>query len=412
MRALRYFKARLKSHVKSAPTVIAVSFTTAVAIAILAFALIKSVTQSESAVSIFKIGVAGDVDQKYIGLAIETMNNLDDSRFAIEFEPMDEDAAIGALSSGEIIGYMVIPPGFIEGAARAEFIPITFVTEGSEGALAEAIVSEFMYVAEHIADETQRSVFGADRYMTENRIPWADRDLLTDDFALTFAEIALRRNEVLDIRIVGEREVSTGEYYFSAFVLLFALLFGVGCASHVVRRDESLPRLLRSGRVGAIGQTLSECGAFFIFSYVHVAAVVLLGGFVVTASGVSFAFGNADFGEFAAFALALAPAVLMIASAQLFLYECARSLVPGVLLQFVAAISTAYVSGFFYPSSFFPVTVRKIADALPGGVAFGYAKGLLSTDAASYVPWLFCYAALFIALTAIVRKIRIGGDES
>ena len=412
MRGFRYFRARLKSHVKSAPTVIAVSFATAIAIAILAFALIKSVTESDTSGALIKIGVTGDLEQRYIDIAVDTMNNLDDARFSVEFVTYDEDEARSALSSGSIVGYIIIPPGFTDGAASANFIPITFVTEGNEGALVEAIVGEFIGVAEHVADETQRATFGADRYMAERGIPWADRDPLTDGFALEYASIALRRNTTLDIKLVGDNKISTGGYYFSAFVLLFALLFGVGCASHVVRRDESLPRLLASGRVGVFRQSLAEGGAFFIFSYVHVAVVVLLGGWVVSASGVGSVFGGATFGDFAVFALGLAPAILMISSAQLFLYECTRSVVPGVLLQFVAAIATAYVSGFFYPSSFFPVTVRKIADALPGGVAFSFAKGLLTAGASEYVPWLLCYTALFVIGAATVRKIRIGGDES
>ena len=412
MRGFRYFRSKLKSHIKSAPTVIAVSFATALAIAILAFALIKSVTESDTSGALIKIGVTGDLEQRYIDIAVDTMNNLDDSRFSVEFLTFDEEGAADALSSGSIVGYIIVPPGFTDGAARAEFIPVTFVTEGNEGALVEAIVGEFLGVAERVADETQRSTFGADRYMAEHGVPWEQRDPLTDGFALEYASIALKRNTTLDIKLVGERKLSTGEYYFSAFVLLFALLFGVGCASHVVRRDESLPRLLSSNRVGALRQTVSETGAFFIFSYVHVAVVALLGGFVITASGVSSVFGDATFGKFAAFALGLAPAILMIASAQLFLYECARSVVPGVLLQFVAAITTAYVSGFFYPSSFFPITVRKIADNLPGGVAFTYAKGLLTSGSASCVPWLLGYTALFLLAAAAVRRIRIGGDES
>lgn len=410
MKGFKYFAARLKSHVKSSPAVIIVSLITAIAIAFAAFAAARSIISSEDR-RLFKIGVVADMTQKYMDLAFDTMNNLDDTRFAVEFEAMEEERAKSALSSGEIVGYLVVPDGFIDAAAAAEFIPATFVTEGGEGALVQALVSEFIGVAERLADETQRSVFGADRYMYERGVKWAVRDPLTDGWALTFAEYLLARNGTLRVTLTGERDASTGEYYFSAFVLLFAMLFGVGCVSHMVRRDEALPRLLSARRVGAVRQTAAEAASYFIFSFAFLAVVTLLAGAVVTLSGASGFLGGRNFGDFALYALRLAPASLMISCAGLFMYECTRSSAPAVLLQFVAAIGTAYITGFFYPSSFFPVTVQKIASALPGGAAFSYAKALFTGGAQEYILPVALYAALFFFAACAVRKIRIGGES-
>ena len=107
----------------------------------------------------------------------------------------------------------------------------------------------------------------------------------------------------------------------------------------------------------------------------------------------------------------MAPAAAMISSMQLFLYECVEGTVSGVLLQFVAAISISYISGYFYPSGFFPATVQKIALALPGGAAFSYAKRAFAGEVTSgYLLPVLGYTVLFTVLCAVVRKIRLRGD--
>lgn len=414
MKALRYFLTRLKCHIKSAPIVILVSLLTAGAVAALGVAIVKNNAERDDGEKLLKVGVVGDMSQRYIELVIDTMKNLDDSRLSIDFVVMEEDDAKDAVRSGEVIGYLIIPDGFVDAAARAEFISTTYVTEGADTALGDALIAEFMQVAEKLADAAQSSVFGAERYMFDRGATWETADKLTDGFTLRYAEYMLKRNAVLDINIVGEAAtVPLGAYYFSAFVLFFAMLFGIACASHLVRRDQSLPKLLSSRRLGATRQVVCEFAAYFIFSFIFLFVITVLGGAVVSDESVASLTGGKTLGDFALIALSLAPASAMIAAAQIFLYECASGVVGGVLLQFTAAISTAYISGYFYPSAFFPATVQKVARVLPGGVAFSYAKGLFAEGKTSSgaLPFLLLYTALFIALASVVRKIKTGGDE-
>ena len=189
------------------------------------------------------------------------------------------------------------------------------------------------------------------------------------------------------------------------------MLFGIGCAAHLVKKDMSLSKLLFSRKVGAVRQTVSENAAYFIFMYAFVFILLVLGGAVLSQRATSGLFGGADFKAFVMFALKMAPAVLMISSMQIFLYECVDGVVGGVLLQFVTAISIAYVSGYFYPSSFFPQSVQKFALITPGGVAFSYAKrAFVGSGAEKYLIPVLAYAVMFMALSALIRKIRLGGD--
>ena len=84
MKSLKYFFTRLKAHVKASPAVIAVALLTAVTVAAAASAVIKNAADSDNPDKMFKVGVTGATDQRYIDLAMDTMRNLDNSRFSIE----------------------------------------------------------------------------------------------------------------------------------------------------------------------------------------------------------------------------------------------------------------------------------------------------------------------------------------
>lgn len=412
MRGIKYFFSRLKSHIKASPVVVLVSLLTAAAAAFAAFALIKNAENSKENEKAFTCGVVGDMTQRYLLLAIDTLNNLDDSRLSIQFEVMEEDEARGALESGDIIGYLRIPDGFIEAAARAEFIPAEYVSEGLDTALGDSVVAEFIKIADSLADYAQRGVFGAEAYFADRGVPWSRLDGVSDVWTARYIAYLMNRTNVLDIRNTSEEAVPVGGYYFSAFALLFAMLFGVGCAAHLVKKDYSLPKLLASRRIGAVRQILCELLAYFIFLYFFLVVICVLGGAVLDRPSLYGVTGGKTFSGFVAFAFALAPAAAMIASAQIFIYEIASGVVEGVLLQFTAVIATAYISGYFYPSTFFPESVQKVALALPGGAAFTYAKSIYGTTGAKSLFPLILFTLLFASASVLVRKIKTGGDNN
>ena len=412
MKSLKYFLTRLKAHIKASPAVIAVALLTAVTVAVLASFVIKNAAENDDADKMFKVGVTGATDQKYIGLAIETLNNLDDSRFSVHFEIMDEDEARPLVRTGELLGYIRVPEGFIKAAAKSEFIPVQYISEGLDTALEENLIKEFILIAEHLADVTQKGVFGLEKYLLGKGLTINESDVLTSSLTDEYIAYLLGRNKTVSLDIIGEdANVSVIGYYFPAFSLFFAMLFGIGCAAHLVKRDMSLSKILYSRKVGAVRQVVSENAAYFIFMFCFVFILLVIGGWVLSGDALASVTGEAGFSSFVRFALLMAPAAAMISSMQLFLYECVEGTVSGVLLQFVAAISVSYISGYFYPSSFFPQTIQKIALALPGGVAFSYAKRAFTGDvAAEYLLPVLGYTALFIVLCAVVRKIRLRGD--
>ena len=162
----RYFSARIKSHIKSSPLVILIALLTAASVAVLASAVIKHAAEDDERNALFKVGITGDLDQKYVDLVIDTMIELDSSKMAINFEKIEKvDDAEAALKSGDIMGYILIPERFVEYAQRGEFIPAKYVTEGTDVAFGDKLIAEFMSVVERLAKEVQGEVFGFDDYL-------------------------------------------------------------------------------------------------------------------------------------------------------------------------------------------------------------------------------------------------------
>ena len=409
-RSLKYFSARLKSHVKAAPLVIAVSLITAAAIALAALAVIRNVRTKDDGIGLITIGITGDLDQPYVGIVAEALMDGKRSGAYMDFVLIDEADAGDAVRSGRIDGYLRVPEGFVESAEAGDFIPLEYVSEGSDTALSQLLTEEFMIVIDSMAKEMQSGVFALGRFLDaeseDGNVSGNLMETLSGQYALT----VLDRHNTVDTVYTGDDEVPVAVYYYSSFTLFFIMIFGVGCASHLVKRDMSLSRMLSVSRVGALSQTVCELIAYFIYTFCFVVFLGALSGIVVSGASLGGEFAGASFAGFLKYSFSLAPVVLMIAAMQLFLYECVSGVVGGVLLQFSVAISLSYISGFFYPSSFFPAALQKFASGLPSGEAFSFAKHLFTGGAAGHLLPIVLYALLFTALTAVVRRIRIGGD--
>ncbi len=111
---------------------------------------------------------------------------------------------------------------------------------------------------------------------------------------------------------------------------------------------------------------------------------------------------------FLAFVPVLFPVAAMFAALQFFLFEAADGIVNGILLQLICGIGMGYLSGYFYPSAFFPEKMRMLGELLPSGAAARFAQaGALGKISAAAWTAVFVWLSVFIVLTALVRWRRI-----
>jgi len=186
-------------------------------------------------------------------------------------------------------------------------------------------------------------------------------------------------------------------------------LCGISCCPLFVKKDMALPKLLCVSGHSPLSQVFGEYAAYFILMFSNI-LVILVTVFFALGDTVSIIPELYDYTALDAALLVIKfiPGIIMITSLQYLLYEISSSIVSGVLLQFISSIALTYAGGCFYPISFFPEGIQKLAKFLPSGIARSYlSECITSEQTASAGAIIILVSVLFIGLAVVVRKYRI-----
>ena len=234
--------------------------------------------------------------------------------------------------------------------------------------------------------------------------------LETDKLNLSLINLVLSRSGFSDVEVLGYADgLSLPLYYFCRFILLFLLLSGLLNSALFVSRSTSLPCFLKARGVGAFWQILGEYLAYFglVLAGFFALCLPLVYGLERELIGVPEweGMGAAPFWRLLP---AFVSAAAMFAALQFLLYEAAEGIVNGILLQLICGIGMGYLSGYFYPSAFFPEKMRALGGFLPSGAAARLVEeGIWGRPAVYAVCVVFVWLAVFFALTVVVRMGRI-----
>ncbi len=354
------------------------------------------------------IGIVGDASDSYLGFGISAIQSLDSSRYSVELVEMEEEEASKKLLRGEITAYIIIPEDFVDTALKGNIQSIPYVTTGASADIATLFKDEILEVVSCIFVESQKGIFGLQNSLEEYHpdYPWEWIDGLT----VEYFSLILNRSCVFDTEIIGVSDsLSFSGYMFCGIIVLLMMLCGIPCCSLLIKTDMALPKLLNANRQNALIQVLGEYFAYFLMMLLNFTVIL---GVTVAAVGsnASFIFGAAEinFSWFVLLILHLIPVIFAITALQFLLYELSSGIAGGVLLQFLATIGLAYVSGCFYPINFFPESIQAVSKFIPLGIARSYLSGFLSESfqIADFIGLLISFALLFGA-SVLIRRERI-----
>ena len=106
--------------------------------------------------------------------------------------------------------------------------------------------------------------------------------------------------------------------------------------------------------------------------------------------------------------LAMALLMPVVGALQYFLSQLVHSLASGVLLSFCCVAALGYLSGCFYPLSFFPPSIQKISAWTPAGLLMEYLQRILTGDSVGMLPvLLMLWVLLFVGVSVGVKKFRL-----
>lgn len=407
-----YLKLQIKRGFKIYPVILLITLVTVFSILLTGFLLMKQNSESENKKKI-TIGIVGNTRDSYFEMGITALKKADTSRFFVSFPEMTEEQAREALKKHKIDAYVYIPENYIKSIYYGENIPAQYVTLSKPDGFGTILMNEVVELLSNLVVETQNGMYS----MQDLAKAYNKRSNLNEkvnELNLTYLSFVLNRSSVYELKLLGISDMLSSEgCYICGIIIFFLLIWGISCCKLLSGRNLSLARSLNMYGINAASQLISEYAAYLILTLLTL--LIFAGIFGAAISYNSFGIRElaaTDISSSIMFVIKMFPVIITITVMHKAFYELVSGIVSGILLQFLIAVSLGYISGCFYPNTFFPEAVRKTAEILPVGASFSYLRRLMSgTLSAGDFILPSAYTALFSFITICIRKYRMAGDE-
>ena len=404
-----YFFAQSKRAGRLLPGLLIVNLCVCACVGTLAYLL---VTQGALAAggTRYRIGMVGDLSDSYLGFGIQALQTMDDSRLMIELVGMTEEEAEEAFSRGDLYAVVRVPDDLMESIVSGENDRlITYTAAQGQKGLGTMVMGEIVDLASTLVTRSQSAIYGMQRVLAEEgrgeEIAWE-----TDRLNLMLINLVLSRSGFSEVEVLGYSQgLSMELYYFSTIILLMVLLSGLLNSAFFAHRPAALSGFVRARGVGAVWQILCEYLTYLLLLLLDLfclACPIALGLERKLISVPEWEGMGAE--PFRGFLLSLLPVAAMFAALQFFLYEAAEGIVGGIFLQMLCGVGMGYLSGYFYPSAFFPERMRLVGESLPSGAARRFVENGILGESARYAGMaVFLYLVFFLVLAAVIRHRKI-----
>ncbi|NCB93207.1 MAG: ABC transporter permease [Clostridia bacterium] len=402
-----YLKLQIKRMSKSFPIIFLMTLLLAGSFGLLAW-MQMSISQNDEGKQKVALGIVGDAKDSYLGFGISALEQMDSSRFTVSFVMFDEEAkAKRQLEDGKIGGYILIPEGFVDSVVTGENLPVTYVAGGGQGGMGSQLIRELAESVSVMITETQAGIYGMQNYYIENDVLdtlYEDADRLN----LKYFDVVLGREKMYKIETFSDTGgLSIAGYYVCALLLVFLLLWGMNCAALMVRDDLSLEKVLKAAGLKVGLQAAGEFIAYLGLMIANYLGIIMLLAVGMKVSDLAFA-EISGIGDLLSFAAGVWPVVLCVSALQFLIYNLVNGLISGLLLNFLGAIVLGYLSGCFYPLSYFPQMIQKLAAFLPTGIAMEYMKNVIrKKNSGAQFFQLLLYTAVFVTAAVLLKKHKL-----
>lgn len=401
-------KLQLKKAFKIYPTILIVTVITILSIGIMAITVLKENDTGENKQKL-SVGIVGDLDETYFGIGINVLQNLDASRFFVDFPQMTLPEAEKALKNREINGFVHIPGDFVYGVYTGKNIPAKYIVlDGPEG-LGTTLSKEVLQVISGLVKETQNGCYSF-RELAESLGQKKGIGKKVNNMNYKYVEFILNRNNTYELELLGiSNQLTMKGYFICGIILFFLLIWGISCNKLLTSKNLSLSRMLKKSGITISRQLLYEYLAFFAVTVLTMLLFAFGIGIVITRYhfGVG-EFLNSNLVDCILFVFKILPAIIMLTAMHMALSELIPSTVSGIIAQLLIAVGLGYISGCFYPNFFFPQSVQQFASVLPSGCGFTLVRKAMAhiLEIKDFVlPVL--YTAIFAVITVFARKKAI-----
>ena len=389
----RLFLLRCKQLWRLLPWVLTAAVLLSVCAAVAVSALVKQNTKSDARQK-YRVALCAAEEDPLLRLGVEALKTLDETRFTVELQRMEEPEARQALQQGTVDAYVVLPEGFLQAALSGNVPTVPFVTTPGGTAVGQLFRQQITGIIAELLLCAQKGSYGAYYAMADNGL---EEQALTglNELCLKYILLALNRGNALKIQILGVGDgVSLEQYLTCGLTVAAIFLLCLPFTPMLVAKDLAVNQMLAAKGHPVAGLVLPD----FI--------CVTLG--MLAVSGSVFGIMALAGAEYCVRWVDTVSVVLLAAAMSYFLCGLATEPVSGVLIQFALFLGMCFLSGCMYPVYFFPATVQELAQWLPAGVCRQVLSAGVSGNADGVAGWLlFGFTACFLAAGAWIRCRRI-----
>ncbi len=404
-----YLGLQLKKTAKIYPIILIITFITVVLVGIAGAMLLKGDSENKTRI---KIGLVGETEDSYLNIGLTAWENLDSSRYSIEFQKQSGEEAKSDLAEHKISGYIYIPKNFVKDIFYGRNTPATYVMSDKLTSFESIMVSEIAMSISDIVVNSQNSIYGM-QLLAFDYDKTADLDKKINMMNLSYIEEIIKREQMFDIEEMGVADsVTMGGYYIAGIILFLMLIWGISCNKLFLKHDLSMAKVLYSRGLKSFWQIFCEYISFFAVTFATFFVFSVIFGIIVEGNDFGvLELKNSGVFSCMGYIFKIIPVILMITAMEMLLYEMAEGTINSIILQFIVAVTLAYLSGCFYPNTFFPESVQNFAGILPSGVGFSYLRKCMSKGSViNELVWSLSYFILFFTSTVFVRKYKTKGD--
>ena len=406
-----YLIIQYKRIFKLLPGMLAMIVAVAVLLSVIAYAIVNSDSYNAERQR-YKLGVVGETEDEMISLGVQMVETLDESRFMLELvEYNDEQSAREAMRNADISAYIVITEAFSDALdAMTNDEKLTYYATSGQKGISNVMMDEIALIATNIIVYSETGICTLRQLMKEEGFEKSVRSENINDLFMTYIAALVTRTEVVETRELGLSDgLSTPAYYFSGLLLFFVLLLSFCGISFFLAQKNASFKFLSSKGINAYMQIVGEYIPFLTINVICVAIIMGIMGIAIHSGVVSQDIMlEAGLDNLPQHSLALLPVCLMFSALGFLIFEILIGVINKILVAFMLYVGMGYVSGYFYPKTFFPELVQRVGELLPTGVGFTY-MGAIITGKNSTVSLLIMiiYTFVFLLCAMLVRKQKI-----
>lgn len=377
---------KIKKMLRSLPGILAGALALCLIAGVFAYAGGKLIYGEQTVVK-QRVGVVYPEDDKYIGIALGMVKNIDSVRSICTFENVaDENTALEMLKAGELNAAVILPGRFIQDIVHGVNTPARIIMPKDSELYAEVFRSLADNGISMLADV--QSAVQASFYASEGK-DYKALEEKNDDFNMMYMDIFLPREKLFAYKSVSAAgDLSITEYYAVMAIVVFMLLCGMCLAFVTGTENKALYASARRRGIGRFALFAADNAAVLVFYLLLSAALAA----ALYAAGIDI---RADF-------LALFIAVFLLSALVSGIYTV-FSPWSGAMVLFVLTLVSAFVGGAVLPAAFLPEAIARytpysivyvVFDALSNFVRDGFVFG-------SMPVWLVMLAVIYSAVFVV-----------